>query len=508
MLVYLVVVIATGAFLYRGQRTPRDYFLAGRSMGWLMVTLSIFCTGFSSIGFIGSAGVGYKRDLILFSAMFNMPVVTLILLTVLMPFFYKLNLYTAYEYLEERFDLKTRALASGLFLFMRSFLTATMLYATALVFSETLNVSLFWTALALGLVCTYTVLGGIKAVMIIDCIQFFIINIGALAALVTMIASIDGGFIGTLREASVSGRLRLFDWSFHLYGNEYDSWNCIIGLFFANLASFGVDQTMMQRNLTSKTYEVNRRATIMTPVFCVPLSLLFYFLGTALFVYYQQHPGLVDPNIAGDRVLVHYVLTRMPSGLRALMIAAIFAAAITNIDSAFNSLATVTTVDFIDRFNKKGQKLSVGWARAITIFWGVFSTALALFWVYRGGLSSVLENAIVIGSFSSGPLLAIFLGGMLFRRLTANGAFYGSVVGLFMVCWTEFLPRLAQTYHWDLPRWLALTGGIHSFWYGALGFLSTMLFGSVISWFGSAPSPAEVKGLVVGEPILDRGTRL
>lgn len=502
VLLYLVAVITIGGYFYRGQLNLKDYFLAGRSMNWMVVTLSIFATGFSAVGFIGSPGVAFKENLLLLTAMFNMPLVALIILYVLMPFFYNLRLYTPYEYLERRFDLKTRTLASGLFLLMRGFLIATGMYATAILISETLGTNLVATCLGLGIVATvYTVLGGIKAVMINDNLHFFIINTGAVIAFVIILSNIDGGISTVYREATASGHLRLFDWSFNLYGTAYDSWNCIFGLFFANLVLFGVDQTVMQRNLTSRTNEDNRRAIIFTPIVCVPLSALFYFLGTALYVYYLQHPAQVDPDIAGDRVFIHYILTSMPAGLKGLLVVSIFAAALSTIDSALNSLSTVTSIDFVKRFRQGAadEEPSIGWARVLTLLWGILGTGLAGFWAATGGLSSVLESSINILSFYGGPLLGIFLAGMLFRRFTANGAFFGSLAGFSILCWSFFLPKAVEAYEWDLPGWILLTGGIHIFWFGALGLLATWIVGGAVSLLGKAPTRDKLRSLVIGD---------
>jgi len=506
IVVYLVVLLGVGWLFSHRQTSLKEYFLAGRSMGWLVVLLSIFATGFSAIAYVGSPGVAYEYDLMYFSMMLNMPLVALVILFVLMPFFYKLGFYTAYQYLERRFDLKTRSMASGLFLLLRGFLTATGIYAASIVLTGITGWPQIVSILIIGVITTiYTAMGGIKAVMINDNIQFCIVNTGALIALAIMFSRIDGGLGEVLRVAADGGRLRMFDWSFHLYGGEYatnDSWNCIFGIFFANLAMFGIDQTIIQRNLTCKSYKTNIKVIIWTPIICMVLSFVFYFIGTVIYAFYQQFPDRISPDIPGDHVFIHFILSEMPVGLRGLMVTAIFAAAMSVLSSALNSLATVTIVDFVQRF-KQGDALgaasAIVSAKALTCFWGLFATGMAVAWVYMGGLRSVLENAINIGNFFSGPLLGMFLAGMLFRRFSANGAFYGAILGFLLVCWSEFAPALFSALGWAMPAPIQLTTGIHPFWYGALGFFGTWLAGWLISLF--EPAPADVAGLVVGDVV-------
>lgn len=430
LVVYLVVVVAKGVLLSRGQKGVEDYFLAGRKMGWFVVAISIYASLFSAISYMGGPGETYYNDL-QYSALFLLkPLVIPVLLVVFLPFYYRANVYTAYAYLEERFNLPLRLLGSVFFIFWRLTWMALVVYAPALALSEFLNLDWRISILIIGLSSTiYTVAGGMKAVIWTDVMQFFVLVGGILAVAAICINGVEGGLPVIWDVAAQNNKLKMFDfrWDPTL---RLSFMAVIFGGFFRILASYTVDQVAIQRYLSTTDVREARRSIVFNLIMGVFVSLLFYWTGVLMWVFYHQHPQLAPPLFAHkDRILPFFIVNQLPAGVRGMLIAALFAATMSSMDSGINSITTATLMDFYDRLSprrlREAGKLLL--ARKWTIFWGLFTTGLAILIGFWG--KGLIEMSNTLAGLFTGPLLGVFLLGMLVRRANSWGTLIGGGLG-------------------------------------------------------------------------------
>jgi SSS family solute:Na+ symporter len=385
---YLIAIAAFGSSFYRRKSTAREYFLGGRTMWWLPAGISILAADLSAITVMGTPAWGYGHNLELMWTSLGFPLMAPVIIKVFVPFYAGLNLYTAYEYLERRFNLQVRLLTSVLFLLLRSIHVALVIYAPALVISFVTALPVWQSILFMGLFTTsYTTLGGIKAVIWTDVIQFFTVSLGILLVFSTALARIPGGLEVAYRTALQAGRLDSINLS--LDPTELTSiWASVIGGFVLTMAPLATDQAILQRLFTTKSVEDSRRSVIVQCVVIIPLSLLLFLTGTALFVFYQAHPERLAGLSNTEAIMPFFAVRELPSGVSGLIIAAIFAASMAVMSAGINSLTTASTVDFYQRVFRPSEApehyARVG--RIGTICWGVAVTLLAL---VAGGLGEL-----------------------------------------------------------------------------------------------------------------------
>ena len=529
---YLVWIVYDGLRRTKGTSEVEGYFLANRSLPWWAVGLSVMATQLSAITLVGTTGQGYADGMRFVQFYYGLPVAMIILSVTVVPFFHRAKVYTAYEYLERRFDAKTRSLASLLFLLSRGLSCGVIVAAPAVILSILLGWNLTLTILAIGLpTVLYTMVGGVQAVTWTDVKQMAVIIAGVLAAVGVLLLGLPGdiGVSDALHLAGATGRLQAIDFSFN--PNEtYTFWSGTIGGLFLMLSYFGCDQSQVQRYLTAKSVDEGRRSLLMSAYFKIPLQALILLTGVLVFVFYvfNQPPllfnGVHEPKIrASDRaaefaametefeqtlivqreaatasaaarhrgdaaaeaeaeqrflqadggirgirgravglvkevtgdatyrdvnyVFPTFIVTAMPIGLVGLMIAAIFAAAMSSIAAELNSLSTATVIDFYRRHFKKGATdahyLAV--AKGATLFWGAFACAVAVYAVELGSLIEVVNR---FGSLFYGSLLGAFVLAIGTRRATSTGAFVGILAGLAAVISVATLvPQVSFLWH-------------------------------------------------------------
>ncbi|WP_339149299.1 MULTISPECIES: sodium:solute symporter [unclassified Sutcliffiella] len=427
LIVYVIGIAAFGAFFGKNQKTTKDYFLGGRNIPWWAVGLSVMATQASAITFIGAPGWGYSGGLERMNTFINIPLVMAFLMVTIVPFFYRTEVYTAYEYLEKRFDTKTRSLTAGLFLVARGLATGVVLYAPALVLSVVTGWDVNITIILMALIAVaYTVLGGISAVIWTDVVQMFVLWLGAGLAIFTIVSDVPGGFAGAVSMGSDAGLLQSLDFRFDL-SVEYSIWAGIIGGFFMHAAYFGTDQSQIQRVLTSKSLKESKMSLIISGLFMFPQMLLFLFIGILLFAFYAN---VGDPNVENlNELFPLFVVEYLPVGISGLIIAGVFAAAMSSLDSALNSLSAVTVRDFYAKFFKKNASEAhyLKASRWATVFWGIYATIFAFF---AGNLGPVIETVNKIGSYFYGALLGVFILAIFIRRANGTGAFAGVIAGM------------------------------------------------------------------------------
>jgi SSS family solute:Na+ symporter len=529
---YLVWVVWDGLRRTEGSDKVEGYFLANRSLPWWAVGLSVMATQLSAITLVGTTGQGYRDGMRFVQFYFGLPLAMLILSVTVVPFFYRARVYTAYEYLEQRFDLKTRTLTSALFLLSRGLQCGVIIAAPAVILSIVLGWNLTLTVLAIGLpTALYTMVGGVQAVTWTDVKQMVVIVAGILAAMAMLVFNLpESVTVGqALTVAGSTGRMTSIDFRFSL-NDTYTFWSGMIGGLFLMLSYFGCDQSQVQRYLTAKSVNDGRQSLLMSAYVKIPLQALILLMGVFVFVYYLfvQPPMLFNPvhearmksgphaaeyqaleqrfavaferrrefatefaaneradlpepraiarsqfeaaeaevvairrqavdlvkKATGDAaytdvnyVFPTFVTTQLPPGLVGLIIAAIFAAAMSSIAAELNSLSTATLIDFYKRLLKPEASdkhyMTVSWIA--TAAWGVIACSVA---VFAANLGSLIEVVNRFGSFFYGSLLGVFVLAIGTKRATGLGAFLGLIAGMGAVAFVAFrYPQISFLWH-------------------------------------------------------------
>ena len=402
-----------------------------------------------------------------------------IVIFVFVPFYAKLNLYTAYEYLERRFDLRVRLVTSILFQVLRGVHVAITIYAPSLVINLVIGLPIWECVLLMGLLTTiYTTLGGMKAVIWTDVIQFCTVMLGMLLIFFSALGRVDGGIATVYETALHLGHLKLFNFSTD--PTQVTSfWACIFGGSILCLSPLATDQAILQRLFTTKSVEECRRSVILQAVVVVPISTLFFLAGTALFVFYYFNPSHLAELRNSDAIVPFFSVRELPAGASGLIIACIFAASMAVMSAGINALTTATTIDFYKRVFRPHETpehyATVG--RVGTLCWGFGMTLLALFVGRFGDLATAY---LKVSSYVSGPLLGIFLLATLTARATAGGALTGAIVGMVVVALTSYGS------HWSF------------FYLAPIGVSVTVVSGYLVSLLVEPPPSEKVRGLVLG----------
>lgn len=459
---YLIGVFALGSFFFRGQRSLADYFLGQRQMPWWAAAFSGIATILGAISFLGAPGQAFKSDLRFLQYRLGTPIALFLIGWVMLPYFYRLQVFSIYEYLEHRFDLRTRLWGGGQFFLLKFFYLSIGLYAPSLLFVEMTGLPLWVIVIGTGSFITlYTTLGGIKAVIWTDTLQLFVLLTG-LAATGYLIAESSGGLSNVLTAAENAGKLRLWDGSLD-WESEYTILNGVIGGAFVLLSQYGVNQAELQKMMTTSTVARARLALTCTMLIATVVGAIYFLTGAGLWVFYNTHPEKSLANIATDRIFAKFILEELPVGFRGLLLAAVASAAMSAASSVLNSLSTVATSDFLGRLGAK--EMTVPRARILTAVIGISATLLAL-GVDRFG--NILVLSTKLQNFFGGSLAGAFLLGMTSSRATAAGAFWGMILG------TTSVIALAQISN---VSWL---------WHGLFAALIAYASGYAISFFTSS----------------------
>ena len=482
---YLVGMMAIGGYFYRRQRDTTDYFLAGRSMKWLPVALSMAATDVSAITFIGAPAYSYQKNLMVAFGILALPLVTtFIVIPTFLRFYRALEVSTAYEYLELRFNSWVRSVASLLFILWRVGWVATAIYVPAIALSQVTGISLFFWILVVGICSTiYTSMGGMKAVIWTDVVQWLVMVAGIVSIGVTLSYGFDGGIREIWQVASEGERTAMFNFSIDPT-LEISFWAVIIGFSTLQLAAYGTDQVTLQRYLTTKNLTEAKRSIIVNALNQVPFVFLLYFIGIGLFAFYQNHPGRLDLSFQADLIIPFFVVTELPNALAGLVIAGIIAATMSSISSGVNSVTTATIVDFYRRHVRLhgSERHYLKVSRFCAVFWGVVATVGAL---YVDKLGTILEIIWKIQGFFTGVVLGIFLLGMFTGRANWQGVILGALSGMATVIFVAGFTDVSYL------------------WYAPIGALCTLASGYLTSHFFPPPVAGNIKGLVLTKGIWD-----
>lgn len=442
VIAYMLGMIGMSVYLGRGQSSIDDYYVGGRQMPWWAVGISTMATQSSAISFISKpAFVALKPGGGLTWLQFELavPLAMIVLMAVLVPFFRRLELVSVYEYLELRFDPAIRYLVSGVFLVSRGLAAAVVIYATAIVLSVCMELDLWMTILMIGVVTViYDTIGGMTAVIYSDVIQLVLLLGGVLLCIGYAVGEV--GSVAAIVEALPADRWTAIDPATGFEGESAAPfWGILIGGFFLYISYYGTDQSQVQRELSAESDAGTKKSLLINGLARFPLTVLYIALGVAMYAVYAQSPELqaAVPADNPDHLVPEYILHNLPVGIRALLIAAILAAAMSSIDSTLNSLSAATMRDFIGPIRRnEGHSLIL--SKLVTVGWGAFITGFAFFVGAIDG--TVVEAVNKIGSAFYGPIAAAFLTGVLSHRANTLGIFAGIVagVGLNLVLWVFF----------------------------------------------------------------------
>jgi len=457
LVLYLAGITLFGARFRRGQKNLRDYFLGSRSAPWWAISCSIVATETSTLTIISTPGIAYGGNLGFLQLVLGYLVARVILCVVLIPQYFQGEFYTAYQLLQNRFGTRMKSAAAVVFLGTRALAEGVRISAIGKVVSVAFGtgdrISILIVAL---LTLFYTFEGGMRAVIWTDVIQFCLYLTGSIAAFFVLLHKIPGGWRMVTQTAAASGgKLSIFDFSFSLT-QSYTFWSGLIGGTFLTMASHGTDQTMVQRLLAARNERDSKTALLASGVIVLVQFALFLVIGVMLFVY-LQHAGPVLSTSDPDRIFPEFIVRDMPVGLVGIVLASIFAIAMSNASGSLNSLASSSIMDLGRGGQGDAGTRSLGRSREMTLVWGVVLCSLGL---VRWG--PVLVAGLTIASITYGALLGVFLLGTWNKRANETGALSGFVAGLcIMVGIAVFHVPLAWT-------WYVLAGTIVTFTVGSV----------------------------------------
>jgi solute:Na+ symporter, SSS family len=489
---YLVGITLFGLRFRKKQRSLRDYFLADRNIPWWAIALSIVAAETSTLTIIGVPGLAYDTNFAFLQLVMGYLVGRVIISYLLLPHYFRGDLFTAYQLIERRFGGRLRSLTAGLFLLTRAAAEGVRIFAVALVVGIALgpilgNISeLQRDVISIGIVTLLTLLytfeGGMAAVIWTDVVQLAIYLAGTLVGVFTILHLVPGGWTTIHVQAATAGKFRVFDFAPDFY-RTYTFWSGVIGGAFLTTASHGTDQLIVQRLLAARSEAQSKLALLSSGIAVFVQFSLFLLIGTMLWVFYRLSPPAI-PFDQPDRIFPTFVLTHMPHGVSGILVAAILAAAMSNLSAALNSLSSTTMVDFyLRRRPDTPEQQRILLSRLATIGWGLALFSLAII-SRRGG--RVVELGLSIASVAYGALLGVFLLGILTRRGNERGSMIGMAIGF---CANVYIWQGAAMLRWlqrvtDAPfatlaltrpipfPWYVLTGSTISF---AVGYSSSLL---------------------------------
>lgn len=425
VLIYLAAMMAIGFFVGRDNKSQEDYFLAGRSMPWLPVALSVAATMISANSFVGGPGWAYTDGIQPFMQNITVPLACFIAVTVTVPMFYHLRVSSVYEYMELRLGSWTRNLTVAQFFINSLIQVSSMVFVPALIIQTVTGWSLN-VIVPIIVLCAivYTIAGGIKAVIWTDAVQMVVLWGGMLIILISAVHSTGLGWGATVAEAAAAGKYNAFVFtSDFTYTNGFLASCC--GIFMWT-RYFCFDQAQMQRILTSKNMKGIKRSFVTSSIF---MNLMFFFMLFVGTIFYVTYGG--KEFATSNEIMIGFILNNLPVGVVGLVVAAVFAAAMSSVDSLLNSMTTVFTKDIYERYfaKEKGKASSLKQTMTVSLVLGIVIIFIVILG-FGGTVKSVLD---VVGSYISyfaGPALGAFLLAMLTRRANDKGVTCGFLIGL------------------------------------------------------------------------------
>lgn len=474
---YLVGITWFGSRFRSSQKSLKDYFLGGKTAPWWAIALSIVSAETSTLTVIGTPPIAFQGNLQFLQLVMGYLLARLVISALFLPAYFRGELYTAYELMRIRFGTRIRRWTAGLFLVLRALAEGVRVFAISIVISIVLGTGEM-TSIAVIVLLTllYTYEGGMTAVIWTDVVQMSLYVTGAVISFFAILHEIPGGWAHVVEVAAPLGKFKVFD--FHVgpwaefFATPYSFWAGVLGGCFLTTASHGTEQLMVQRLLAAPNERESRKALMASWAVIFSLFSLFLLIGVCLFTLYRERR--MQPPQVMDSVYPLFIWTHLPPVLAGLMMAAILAAAMSNLSAAFNSLASTTVMDFLRPMSKTSTTESEWLARArqATVAWGAMLFAVALL---ARGWGGVLQAGLSIASILYGALLGVFLLGLLTRRVGEIAAICGMTASLALMLYIRFWTQIAFT------------------WYVLIGTAATCLTGGLVSLFLKEEAPVGAK---------------
>lgn len=471
VIVYLLLVLAFGLWIGRGSQSNADYFLGNRSIPWGALLLSIVATETSTVTFLSIPGIAAAAggNLTFLQITFGYIVGRLFVVFILLPLYFQGKPFTAYEVLEARFGRFSRRLVSSLFLLTRNAGDSLRLFLTALVLQIVLGLDLSLSVIVIGsITILYTLIGGAKSVIWNDCVQFLIYMLGALAAAVIMIDSVPGGLTQIIDAASADNKLQILDFSLSPLQPSMTFWAGLVGGAFLTAATHGTDQLMVQRYLSAKRQRDAAWALGLSGFIVLFQFAVFLSIGLGLAVLFAATGELAGSEaMKSDQLFAYFIVNYMPVGLLGLMLAAVFAAAMSTLSSSLNASAAVFMNDMYLPLRRAavGDRKQLRISRIATLFFGILQIGLAIMFGMLGTDESTVANVLKISGFAIGPVLGLYFLAVFAPGVRQSAALAGFIVGVGVLSVTAY----GSAVHWA--------------WYALIGSLCTLAAACVAQWF-------------------------
>ncbi len=466
--VYIVGVVAFGAYFVRKNKSAESFTAANRSLPGWAVGLSILGTYVSSISFLALPGKSFAANWNPFVFSLSLPLAAWMAVRFFVPLYRKQGDISAYSYLEKRFGPWARNYAAICYLLTQLARMGSIMFLVALALNSLLGWDVSTIIIGMGvLVFIYTILGGIEAVIWTDVVQSIVLIGGAIACSIVLFLGMPEGPGQLFSIAAEHSKFNLGDLGISLTSPTF--WVVLVYGVIINLQNFGIDQNYIQRYHTARTEREAKKSVLLGSLLYIPVSALFIFIGTELFAYYQASPQLLPEALkaagAADKVFPHFIVSGLPAGFVGLLIAAIFAAAMSSVDSSINSASTIVLTDFYKRRKPDaGRKKEMSVLRWSTFGWSLAGTLAALAMIKVGG---VLDAWWKLSGIFGGGMLGLFLLGYFSRKARNAPAAIATTLGILLILWMTFSPG------WNSP-W---SSPFHSFLIPVMGTLTIFLVG-------------------------------
>ncbi|HUZ94792.1 MAG TPA: sodium/solute symporter [Edaphobacter sp.] len=453
-----------------GSRSLKSYFLADRSIPWWAIALSIVSAETSTLTIISIPGLAFGGDFGFLQVVFGYMVGRIVVAAIFLPKYFQGEMLTAYQLIDKRFGPTLHKVTALLFLLTRAAAEGVRVFAVSIVVGIAIGTrDVLSIAIISALTLLYTFEGGMAAVIWTDVVQMIIYIAGTLVAMATLGTHVPGGWSHIHEVAAAAGKFHLFHFALNLT-ETYTFWAGLIGGTFLTMASHGTDQLMVQRMLAARNLRQSIVALLSSGVVILLQFTLFLFIGAGLFVFYGLHPATFA---SADRIFPTFIVREMPIGVAGLLVAAILAAAMSNLSAALNSLSSTTVVDFYMHWRPQAddrERMMI--SRSSTVIWAFVLFAIAVYSVHAGGKGHVVEIGLSIASVAYGALLGVFLLGTLTRYATQTGAILGMIAGfaLNILLWLHpdpialgpiTIPHVAWT-------WYVFIGAVATFGIGTI----------------------------------------
>jgi SSS family transporter len=464
LVVYLAAMVGVGVYFARKNKNTDDYFRGGQKIAWWAAGCSIFATMLSSITYMAIPAKAFAQDIVYLLGNLMIPVVAIFIVLLALPFYRRIDATSAYEYLEKRFNRVARLIASSLFTVFHTFRMGIVMSLAALALATVTPLTPAQCVLIMGVLSIlYCTMGGVEAVVWTDTLQTFVLLGGAVLCLALTLVGSGEGIGGFFSTALADGKLHFVN----LHGDPTSAslalWVVVIGAIGQNFSTYTSDQAVVQRYMTTPDIHRAANSIWLAALLSIPASVMFFALGTTLYVFYKANPEKLDPTYLTDQILPLFIANEVPIGIAGLIVAGIFAAAQSTISTSMNSTATAVVSDFLRPVNAlKSERSYLNTARAVTFTFGVLGTLLGLMFIDPNNRSLFDSFLKVIGLFM-GVLGGLFALGMLTRRATGLGSLAGALAGATVMC---LLPIYSQ---------------INGYLYAAIGITTCFVVGLIAS---------------------------